>query len=221
MKKTLHPLPSTIEPENQADYALQHLCNICNICFLSQDLIQAETFDLTPEIQSVLETEVFDGPIPPNLLADPDWRIHVQTQPGWEILLLNDHVLQVTGGIDGQHTPPPFDLSPHFVHLDSMADLERLAEWPSLRQLSVPHLLNDLRFLQQFPQLETLILENISWVDDFTPLTTLTQLKTIGLGNGGYHDQAAGQAVLTEIRAQAPNLPEFNLSLWGENASPH
>jgi hypothetical protein len=211
MKKTLHPLPSTIEPDTQADYALQHLCILCD---LHPHLIQAETFDLTPEIQSVLEADLFDGPIPPSLLADPDWRIHVQTQPGWEILLLNDHVLQVTGGIEGQHTPPPFDLSQHLVQLHPKADLDRLAEWPSLRQLSVPHLLNDLRFLQQLPQLETLILENISWVDDFTPLATLTQLKAIGLGNGDDEAHAAGQAVLAQIRAQAPNLPEFDLSLW-------
>ena len=211
MKKTLHPLPSTIEPHTQADYALQHLCNLSG---LHQDLIQAETFELSPDIQQKLETDFFAGSIPANLLADPDWRIHLQNLPGWEILLLNDHVLQVTGGMDGDHTPPPFDLSQHLIHLHPKADLNRLSEWSSLRQLSVPHLMNDLRFLQQLPQLETLILENISWVDDFTPLATLTHLKTISLGNGGYHDHAAGQAVLTQIRAQAPNLPEFELSLW-------
>jgi len=211
MKKTLHPLPSTIEPNTQADYALQHLCNLCG---LHQDLIQAETFELSPDIQQKLETDFFAGSIPANLLADPDWRIHLQTLPGWEILLLNDHVLQVTGGMDGDHTPPPFDLSQHLIHLHPKADLNRLSEWSSLRQLSVPHLMNDLLFLQQLPQLETLILENISWVDDFTPLASLTHLKTIGLGNGGYHDHAAGQAVLTQIRAQAPNLPEFNLDHW-------
>jgi len=211
MKKTLHPLPSTIEPHTQADYALQHLCNLCG---LHQDLIQAETFELSPDIQQKLETDFFAGSIPANLLADPDWRIHLQTLPGWEILLLNDHVLQVTGGMDGDHTPPPFDLSQHLIHLHPKADLNRLSEWSSLRQLSVPHLMNDLRFLHHLPQLETLILENISWVDDFTPLATLTHLKTISLGNGGYHDHAAGQAVLTQIRAQAPNLPEFNLDHW-------
>jgi hypothetical protein len=211
MKKTLHPLPSTIEPHTQADYALQHLCNLCG---LHHDLIQAETFELSPDIQQKLETDFFAGSIPANLLADPDWRIHLQTLPGWEILLLNDHVLQVTGGMDGDHTPPPFDLSQHLIHLHPKADLNRLSEWSSLRQLSVPHLMNDLSFLQQLPLLETLTLENISWVDDFTPLASLTHLKTIGLGNGGYHDHAAGQAVLTQIRAQAPNLPEFNLDHW-------
>jgi len=211
MKKTLHPLPSTIEPHTQADYALQHLCNLCG---LHQDLIQAETFELSPDIQQKLETDFFAGSIPANLLADPDWRIHLQTLPGWEILLLNDHVLQVTGGMDGDHTPPPFDLSQHLIHLHPKADLNRLSEWTSLRQLSVPHLVNDLSFLQQLPLLETLTLENISWVDDFTPLATLTHLKTISLGNGDDEAHAAAHTVLNQVRAQAPNLPEFNLDHW-------
>jgi hypothetical protein len=211
MKKILHPLPSTIEPDTQADYALQHLCNLSG---LNQDLIQAETFELSPDIQQKLETDFFAGSIPANLLADPDWRIHLQTLPGWEILFLNDHVLQVTGGMDGDHTPPPFDLSQHLIHLHPKADLNRLSEWPSLRQLSVPHLVNDLSFLHQLPQLETLMLADISSVDDFTPLATLTQLKAIGLGNGDDEAHAAAHTVLNQVRAQAPNLPEINLDHW-------
>ena len=179
------------------------------------------SFELTDAIRNRLESEFFNGSVPASLLADPDWCIHLQSLPGWEILFLNDHVLQVTGGIDGDHTPPPFDLSGHLVQIHPKADLDRLADWPSLRQINVPHILSNLRFVHQLPQLETLILENISWVDDFTPLAGLTQLKAIGLGNGEDEAHAAAHTILDKVRAQAPNLPEINLDLWQEDAGPH
>lgn len=214
----LHPLPAPFEADTQADYAHQHLCILCNI---GVEVIDAESFDLTPGLKAKLESDFFNGPIPAALLAAPDWAFRTETLPGWEILFLNDHPLQITGGIDGAHTPAPFDLSPHLVALDPFADLGRLSDWPSLRQLSVPHLVQDLDFLGQVPQLEVLVLENISWVQDFTPLAQMTQLKEIHLGNGGYHDHAAGKVVLEKVRAQAPNLPEFQLGLWEEEVGQH
>ncbi len=94
MTKTLHPLPSTIESDTQADYAHQQLCLLYDF---GGELIGSESFDLTPELQSQLEREFFDGPIPPSLLADSNWRFHIETLPGWEILILNGHVLKITG----------------------------------------------------------------------------------------------------------------------------
>jgi hypothetical protein len=94
MTKTLHPLPSTIESDTQADYAHQHLCLLCDF---GGELIGSESFDLTPELQSQWEREFFDGPIPPSLLADSDWRFHIETLPGWENLIINDHALKITG----------------------------------------------------------------------------------------------------------------------------
>jgi hypothetical protein len=217
MTKTLHSLPSTIESDTQADGAFLHLCLLCGF---GGELIRSESFDLTPELQSQLEREFFDGPIPPSLLADSDWRFHIETLPGWEIFRFNDHVMQIIAGVEGVHTPAPFDISEHLLFLDSRADLNRLDEWPGLRKLFISHLVSNLSFLTQVPQLETLIFENISWVDDFSPFNQLTQLKEIGLGNGGYHDHAAGQTVLKKIREQAPHLPEFELSLWKDDVFP-
>lgn len=60
-------------------------------------MIGSESFDLTPELQSQLKGGFFDGPIPPRLRADSDWRFHIETLPGWEFLILNDNVLKITG----------------------------------------------------------------------------------------------------------------------------
>jgi hypothetical protein len=212
MKKTLHPLPADTRPDSQADYAHQFL-----ISLLTDDTLQdaaVVAFEFTPYVQSKLEEEFFTGSIPRALLDATDWQIHAETSHGWEISLINQEVMHILAGLDGVRGPAPLPLAGQTVDLDPRFDLEWLADLPHITALLVPHSMDDLGFLSHVALLEELILDDISCVTDFSPISQLTQLKKLQLGNGDDYDPPIGGHTLELLRKQVPRLSELELTLW-------
>jgi hypothetical protein len=212
---TLHPLAPSISPHSLAAHLYHQLRDLCG---LKSPENQAEAFELTPELTSQLDTLVFEAPIPTEVFYDTDWTFHSETAPGWEIVRLNDWVVRFLAGANGGRGPAPLEIDDQPVKLDARAELDWLADWPQIKRLQLPHSLRNLDFLKHLPLLESLTLEDIRFIDDFTPLNHPTFLGrvAIGNGNGSQLDPTAVRSQLAKLRSQVFNIPDLDASLWDE-----
>lgn len=210
---TLHPLASHIATTSLAAF---HHRQLCQLCGLNPDLNQPQGFELSPELTSHLDDEFFPSSLTLELLETRDWRINSQLALGWEIVRLNDEVIALLAGANGQRGPAPFAIEDHPVTLDEDADLDWLADWPQIQRLFVPHSITDLNFLRHLPEIEKLTLADISLIDDFTPLNHPPFLGEVTVGNGIHPELAAGRSLLEKFRAQVINVPVVNFDLWSD-----
>ena len=212
---TLHPLAPSISPHSLAAHLYHQLRDLCGLTSTEN---QPEVFELTPELISQLDTHAFDDVMPTEVFYDNDWTFHSEIAPGWETVRLNDWVVRFLAGANGVRGPAPVEIDDQPVKLDEKADLEWLADWPQIKRLQLPHSLRNLDFLKHLPLLESLTLEDIRFIEDFTPLNHPTFLGrvAIGNGNGSHLDPTTVRAQLAKIRAQVFNIPDLDASLWEE-----
>jgi hypothetical protein len=211
----LHPLDPSVSPQSLAAFTHHQLCELSG---LKKAHEQAEAFELTPELTSQLNTQFFDETLTMDVFFATEWRIRSETSVGWEIVRINETVIRLLAGANGECGSAPIEIDDYPVKLDEKADLDWLADWPQIKRLHLPHSLRNLDFLRHLPQLESLTLEDIRFIEDFTPLNHPTFLGrvAIGNGNGSHLDPTAILSQLAKLRSQVFNIPDLDASLWIE-----